>query len=223
MMLLAAGASAEISFGWREMLAQGGIVLAVLGIMSVLVVAVALDRYFGLRLGQPRPEFMAGLRPFLDYGDRDRAVSYTSAKPGAISRTVRAGIAAWGEDREYVEEAMWRQRQIEVLGWENRLSWLGTIGSVAPFVGLFGTVLGIIHAFQALSRDQAGGPGVVAGGIAEALFTTAAGLLVAVPSVVLFNVFSRKLRVLRAELDSACSEATGWLVRLSPKSRDTRA
>ena len=209
------------AFGLGTMLARGGVVLAVLAALSVLVVAVALDRHLALRLPQRSAEFLLGLKPFLEFGDRSRAVKYAAQHPGAISRTVGAGVAAWGEDRETIEEAMWRQRERELLAWETRLGWLGTIGAVAPFVGLFGTVLGIIHAFEALARDSAGGPGVVAGGIAEALFTTAAGLLVAVPAVVLYNIFQRRLKVLRVELDGACSESAGWLVRLQPAARET--
>ena len=73
---------------------------------------------------------------------------------------------------------------------------LGTLGTICPFIGLFGTVIGIIKAFHDLAVSGSGGPSVVAAGISEALVTTAAGLAIAVPSVVLFNYFMKKVRTL---------------------------
>ena len=207
-------ADSTFTLDWSTLLQRGGLVLWLLGAFSVVVVAVVVDRWKQLTLGGNPSEMLSGLRPFLEFGDRTRALAFLGSRPGALGRVARAGLQAWGEDREGLEEALWRQRQIEVLRWETRLSWLGTIGAVAPFVGLFGTVLGIIEAFQQLARNQAGGPSVVVGGISEALITTAAGLLVAVPSVMAFNLFSRKIQVLRTELDLAASELAGWLARL---------
>lgn len=77
---------------------------------------------------------------------------------------------------------------------ENRLSWLATIGSNAPFVGLFGTVLGIIKAFHDLSQQGTQGSSVVSAGISEALVATAVGLFVAIPAVIAYNYFQRKVR-----------------------------
>jgi|SRR6478752_3226048 biopolymer transport protein ExbB len=77
---------------------------------------------------------------------------------------------------------------------ERNLTFLATVGSNAPFIGLFGTVLGIIKAFHDLAANQAGGPGVVMAGISEALVATAVGLLVAIPAVVMFNYFNRRVR-----------------------------
>ena len=205
-------------FHWSQLILRGGAVLLLLAIFSVLVLAVCLERFRSIRLGGRRVELLSGLRPFIEYGDREKALLFVDRNSGPLGRTLRAGLLAWGEEREFVEEALWRQRQLEVLRWESRLSLLGTIGAVAPFVGLFGTVIGIIRAFQALAVNQSGGPGVVAGGIAEALITTAAGLFVAVPAVAAFNLFSRRIRVMRAELDAAGSETLGWLLRIPPRS-----
>lgn len=87
------------------------------------------------------------------------------------------------------------------LGAEHRLSWLATIGSNAPFVGLFGTVLGIIRAFHDLSQSGTQGSSIVSAGISEALVATAVGLFVAIPAVVAYNYFQRQVRemLLRAE------------------------
>jgi len=207
-------ADTTFTLDWATLLVRGGAVLWVLGGFSVVVLAVVVDRWRNLALGANPTEVLTGLRPFLEFGDRPRALAYLGNGTGALGRVLREGVKAWGEDRETIEEAMWRQRQVEVLRWETRLSWLGTIGAVAPFVGLFGTVLGIIEAFRALAGNLSGGPAVVAAGISEALVTTAAGLLVAVPSVMAFNLFSRKTQVLKTQLDVSASELAGWLSRL---------
>ncbi|HVP38410.1 MAG TPA: MotA/TolQ/ExbB proton channel family protein [Candidatus Saccharimonadales bacterium] len=210
-------AATSYSFEWSNMIARGGWVLAILLLFSVLVLAVVVDRLRAVRLGGSRETFLSGLRPLLERGDRAAALAYAAHQGGALGRVARAGLAVWGEEREVVEEAVWRQRELEVLSWESRLPLLGTIGAIAPFVGLFGTVLGIIRAFQALALDQSGGPGVVAGGISEALITTAAGLFVAIPSVAAFNLFARRVKVARTELDIAGSEALHLLQQLPPR------
>jgi len=84
---------------------------------------------------------------------------------------------------------------------EQRLAALGTIANTAPFIGLFGTVMGVIHAFHAISKAAGAGPTVVAAGISEALITTAAGLFVAVPAVFAFNFFLKRARRLSIELE----------------------
>jgi biopolymer transport protein TolQ len=79
---------------------------------------------------------------------------------------------------------------------ERNLGFIGTMGNTAPLIGLLGTVWGIMRAFHDMARTGSAGPSVVASGVAEALFTTAAGLLVAVPAVMLYNHFVRRMGVL---------------------------
>lgn len=88
------------------------------------------------------------------------------------------------------------------LGWERNLSLLATIGSNAPFIGLFGTVLGIIKAFHDLSQTAGGAPQTVTSGISEALVATAIGLLVAIPAVVAFNIYQRRVKSAAAEAEA---------------------
>src|SRR5258708_18944327 len=89
----------------------------------------------------------------------------------------------------------------ERLKLERFLAVLGTLGNISPFIGLFGTVVGIIKAFRDLAASGTGGPAVVASGIAEALVSTAAGLLVAIPAAVLYNYFMGKLKRLTVEME----------------------
>lgn len=89
---------------------------------------------------------------------------------------------------------------------ERRMTWLATIASASPFVGLFGTVMGVVDAFGAIGVSGAGSLKTVAPGIAEALITTAAGLFVAVPAVVAYNQFTARIRVFAAATDDFCRE-----------------
>ncbi|MDZ7343353.1 MAG: MotA/TolQ/ExbB proton channel family protein, partial [candidate division KSB1 bacterium] len=86
---------------------------------------------------------------------------------------------------------------------ERYLSILGTMGNIAPFIGLLGTVIGIIRAFHDLAVSGSGGPSVVSAGIAEALITTAAGLVVAIPAVIAYNYFLRRVGTIMSEIEAA--------------------
>jgi biopolymer transport protein ExbB/TolQ len=97
---------------------------------------------------------------------------------------------------------------------ERFLAVLGTLGNIAPFIGLFGTVVGIIDAFQELALAGTGGPAVVAKGIAEALVATAGGLVVAIPAVIFYNYFMRRVKAASTEMEVA---STRLVVMLGAK------
>jgi biopolymer transport protein TolQ len=100
---------------------------------------------------------------------------------------------------------------------ERRMTWLATIGATSPFVGLFGTVMGIIDAFQAISAAGTGSIKAVGPGIAESLITTAAGLFVAVPAVVAYNQFSARIRIFASAVDDFCRELLNSLEEIPMK------
>src|ERR1700759_2482298 len=100
---------------------------------------------------------------------------------------------------------------------EHRLTWLATIGAVAPFVGLFGTVMGIVDAFHGLGTEGAATLRAVAPGVSEALITTAAGLLVAIPAVISYNQFTATLREFGARLDDFSRELLNSLEGIAPR------
>ena len=97
------------------------------------------------------------------------------------------------------------------------LAVLATIGSTAPFVGLFGTVIGILNAFQQIATQKTSGIGAVAGGISEALVTTAFGLLVAIPAVMAFNYFTGRVEAFDVEMDNSSSELIDYFIKQSHK------
>ena len=109
--------------------------------------------------------------------------------------------AMLGGVKERIDKAMSVTILRETDGIEKNLGILATIGSVSPFVGLFGTVWGIMKAFREIGLNAGGGPGVVAAGISEALITTAVGLLVAIPAIVAYNGFTTDIRRLAEEVD----------------------
>jgi biopolymer transport protein ExbB len=148
-------------------------------------------------------EEMPELVRLLDAG-RDgykELISFMKAKDTPHRRLIRAGIKYIAQPVEALSALL--TEETKGLRWEaeHRLASLGTIANIAPFIGLFGTVIGVIHAFQAIAVKASAGPSVVAGGIAEALITTAAGLFVAVPAVVAYNYFLKQSRRLGLELE----------------------
>ena len=102
---------------------------------------------------------------------------------------------------------------------ERRLTWLATIGAVAPFVGLFGTVMGIVDAFHGLGTEGAATLRAVAPGVSEALITTAAGLLVAIPAVIAYNQFTASLREFGSRMDDFSRELLNSLEEIGPQSK----
>jgi biopolymer transport protein ExbB/TolQ len=110
-------------------------------------------------------------------------------------------------------EAMQRATATEIDRLEDRLTSLATLGNISPFVGLFGTVIGIMRAFEAISRTGSGGLASVSAGIAEALVATAAGLFVAIPAVTAYNYFVSRVKSCVTEMDGAASELSGRFAR----------
>jgi biopolymer transport protein ExbB len=135
-------------------------------------------------------------------GDRAAARLALDGRRAPAAMVAAAGIAEIDRGADAVSETMAGVKAHLRVELERHLGILGTLGNNAPFVGLFGTVLGIIKAFADLSHSQAGGAGAVMSGISEALVATAVGLMVAIPAVVAFNIFQGKLRRVMAEVDA---------------------
>jgi biopolymer transport protein ExbB len=171
-----------------------GWVLWLLVLLSVASVAVMFERAVFLWSGRLTEELFAALKKHLAAGDLAAARAVVKGKNGIEARVADEGLAELERSPSAVGETMTGVRTRERLRLERNLSVLGTLGNNAPFIGLFGTVLGIIKAFHDLSQNQGGGATVVMAGISEALVATAVGLLVAIPAVVAFNFFQRRVR-----------------------------
>lgn len=185
---------------WREMGLFARLIVIALGIMSATSVLVVLERLvvsFGAA-GQSRA-FAAKLGGILTKDDIDVAADTKFGKDiGYLGRVIGAGLSAYKGTRsadkdlcfESVARALERQQARELVALKRGYGWLATVGSTAPFVGLLGTVMGIVTAFEKMAASGSGGLGTVSAGIAEALITTAFGLLVAIPAVMAFNYLS---------------------------------
>ena len=133
-------------------------------------------------------------------------------------RSFGSGGSITPEQVESSKRALERSEAIVHAKLKRGLGGLATIGSTAPFIGLFGTVVGILNAFQQIATQKTSGIGAVAGGISEALVTTAFGLLVAIPAVMTFNYFTGKVEAFDVEMDNSSSELVDYFIKQSHRS-----
>jgi len=174
-------------------------VLYLLFLLSLISVAIMIERaWFFARHRVDAQAVAERLDALLGNGDFEGAHAYLGQHDALETNVVRFGLQAHARGPEAVEELLRGAESRERLRYSRRLSFLATVGSNAPFIGLFGTVLGIIKAFRDLSNDLANAAGSVLGGISEALIATAVGLLVAIPAVVAYNVFAGRVKTVVA-------------------------
>jgi biopolymer transport protein ExbB len=132
----------------------------------------------------------------------EKAISVCNSSLSPLAAVVKSGLEESGKDARSIEEMMDAMAIDQRTKLEKNLSILGTLGNIAPLIGLFGTVVGIIRAFHSLSVSGSAGPSVISAGIAEALITTAAGLVVAVPAVIFYNYYLRRVTTIMNEIES---------------------
>lgn len=193
-------------FTFREMLLNSWPVMSVLVIMSVISLTVILDRFTILRRARLNAAGFAGnLAKILTSHGLNAGLEYCRRFSKPLARVMAIIIIREG-GREVKERAAQHALQAEINRLEAYVPILGTIGSIAPFVGLLGTVLGIIKAFQDIAIHAGAGPEVVSAGIAEALIATAFGLIVAIPAVMFYNYCVQRIQRLTQEIDLAAYE-----------------
>ena len=163
--------------------------------LSLLSVTIMVER--GLFLAAGRVDFESlgkELLSFLKEGDAAGALRALAGQRAPAAKIASAGLEQYDRGAEAMSEAMASAKSRLRLDLERNLGVLGTLGNNAPFIGLFGTVLGIIKAFADLAHNQSGGAAAVMSGISEALVATAVGLMVAIPAVIAYNYFQGKVR-----------------------------
>jgi len=182
-------------------------VLWLMLVLSLAAVAVALERvWFYLQERPPRERLDAALRALRAEG-AGAALTKLAGLPSMEAAVARACLANASAGVAAVEAHKAAAIETERLRYERRIAFLGTLGNNAPFVGLFGTVLGIIRAFHDLAGNTVQGTEAVMAGIAEALVATGVGLLVALPAIATYNLFVR-----RVETTTAGSEAVAQAI-----------
>ena len=187
---------------WLEAIGSSPIFIALIG-LSVVTLAVALERilYFWKRRGLADETLERAAREIRrgDHREAKRICDSCSHPMGAVAGSI---IDNEGLDSEKAEEQLHISLSQQRLLLENNLGILGTMAAIAPLVGLLGTVWGIMRAFRDMSSTGSAAPAIVAAGIAEALTTTAAGLIIAVPALMLYNHFARRINVMLTVADN---------------------
>ena len=204
----------ELGHMWSQMgwVARG--VAITLGIMSLISLGLFIERLFTYSKADKQSQRFAGLvTEHLSERRLGEAVEAADSKEfeaSHVARVCSAGIREFlsgrGSSNDVVEssrKSIERAIQTETLDLRRGLSALATIANTAPFVGLFGTVFGIINSFKSMAANESGGLTAVAGGISEALVTTAFGLFVAVPAVWFYNYFSNRVETFTVDMNNS--------------------
>ena len=222
-----------VGFDIRSMWVQMGwlakAVVIVLFIMSAWSIGVMIDRLIVFNAARKQSRLFApAIAGALREGKLDEAIKIADRyKKSHLAKVVVSGLQEFrahqmsadisGETIEASKRALERAQAIVHSEMERGISGLATIGSTGPFVGLFGTVVGIINAFKGISTEKSTGLGAVAGGISEALVTTAIGLFVAIPAVWMFNYFNNRVKAFDVEMDNSSSELIDYFLKRSQK------
>lgn len=191
-----------------EIFLKGGMVMWAILFCSVVALAVAIDRFLILRKAKINvPAFLVRIRGFIKSKDMSGAASYCLREKSPIGNMVRKGLKKFGMGHERVKEAIENAGRQEVSKLEKGLSVLATVAGVAPLLGFLGTVTGMIQAFMRI-EDLAGAanPGDLAGGIWEALLTTAFGLIVGIPAYVAYNYFLSAVSKFVADMETVAND-----------------
>ena len=204
----------------------GGAVMACLALLSIISVGVVVDKYRRFRVAaRQTQDFKPKFGEFLHGGNIQALIESTQEHQNShVAQVVGAAIQEYDGVRkkgadpvhslEVVTSALEDSTAETLLMMKRGLGFLATIGSTAPFIGLFGTVVGIINAFRSIASAGAGGMAVVSGGMAEALVSTGLGIFVAIPAVVAYNHFTGNLENFRVEMNRASSQLVNHLFKV---------
>jgi biopolymer transport protein ExbB len=191
----------------RNLVRDEWVILSLLLAWSLAGLTVICERVYALWNLLPKSEtFKNRVVDALDHGDVGKAAALCEMYPVPLAEVFERGLQVFHKTPNKTTEAVTSQRAAAVLSLKRYLWALGTVGSSAPFVGLFGTVVGILKAFQSMSVAGTGGFKVVSQGIAAALVATAAGLLVAIYAVIAYNYFVARINGIAMQYKLYCEE-----------------
>src|SRR6187399_623753 len=205
-------------------------VITTLLIQSVYMIAVGIERYLTYnKAKQQSRQYAPKVAQALKNGNIDEAINISDKhKDSHLAMVVSSGLKEFAahqgnsdisaDEMEASKRALDRAIAVKTAELKRGLAGLATVGSTAPFVGLFGTVVGIIGAFVALAQAENAGIGAVGAAIAEALVATAFGIAVAVPAVWLFNYFTNKVTSFSVEMENSASELVDYFIKQRTKS-----
>ena len=208
------------SMGW---FAKG--IVVVLVIMSIFSLTIMVQKWWRLKKAQSETrKFAPEFSQFLEEDNLNEAIKLAeSYKKSHVARVLGGALSevkpllqdgsVTVADINSAERAVERNMMIIVSELKRGIAVLATVGATAPFVGLLGTVMGIVNAFTGMAQSGAGGLGAISAGSAEALITTALGILVAIPAVWAFNYFSTKIDNLTVEMTYTSKEMIDYLIK----------
>lgn len=219
----------QFEFGFyriaSELTIPGWIVIFILLIQSVYLIAIGIERWLTYnKAKQQSRQYAPKVAQALKNSNIDEAITISDKhKDSHLAMVVSSGLKEFsahqggteisGDEMEASKRALQRAIAVKTAELKRGLAGLATIGSTAPFVGLFGTVVGIIGAFVRLASNESAGIGLVGGAIAEALVATAFGIGVAVPGVWLFNYFTNKVTSFGVEMENSASELIDYFLK----------
>jgi len=191
-----------------EIFMKGGVVMWFILTCSVIGLAVVIDRFFVIRRAKINiPAFMVRLRGLIKKKDISGAVSVCMEEKSPIANIVRKGLKKYRFGHDRVKEAIENAGKQEVIKLEKGLPVLATVAGIAPLLGFLGTVTGMISAFMTI-KDLAGSanPSDLAGGIWEALLTTAFGLIVGIPALAFYNYFVSAVNRMVSDMETVAND-----------------
>ena len=198
--------------GFMTVMQQGGIDMWFLLALSVIVVAIVIERlvFFASQHGDTKG-LLRTIGQKISQDDLDGAVKVCQSNKGMLPRILEFGLRRGEKNRADITDALSIALMEHLNALERNLGIIGTIAVIAPFVGLSGTVLGIIKAFQEIALKGNSTPAVVAGGVSEALITTFGGLVVAIVAVIFFNYFKSRIKAYNQEMIVAANQLAEML------------
>ena len=216
---------------WEQMGMLAKLVVVMLGVESVWSIQVMIERYLTYRTTRNQSiAYAPAVADSLESGNFNEAIALTEENEKShLAKVVGAGLQEFqahpgadttsSEAVEAASRASGRATALAIEELKRGLSGLATIGATAPFVGLFGTTVGIINAFAGMSSGEDTGLAAVAGGISEALIATAFGLFVAIPAVMAYNYFTGRIESFVVEMDNSSSELVDYFLKRGAQQR----
>lgn len=191
-----------------DVLVLGGWVMVPLVLLSVVTVYFLIERLITIRQASSNPDAITErVRDYVRSGDVDGAIAYCHQKDVPITRILKQGLERLGRPISEIQDAVQAAGKHETFELERRTNILASIAGIAPMLGFFGTVIGMIRAFQQIQNLQGNvNPSVLAGGIWEALVTTAAGLLVGILALFSYNLIIGRIRRLTNDMERSATD-----------------
>ena len=190
-----------------EVFEKGGFLMYPIFLCSLIAITIFFERMFYLKSIKTKSKrFVLRIKNLVKKGSIELAISACRKSPTPISKIMLAGLMKFGQGRNEMKEAIEDSANREIPVLEKNLPTLSTIGNITPLLGLLGTVFGMVKAFNVIAVMGVGKPEALAGGISEALLTTAFGLSIAIPTIVIYNYLSQRVDKMIREMEVDCVE-----------------